>query len=102
MAPEVCAGVECCCDGRTCAQAAGPSSGPSSGVTEGRSGRNVPGKPLRNVSGAAAVPGPGSVGSRLRPKLRMDYLVKGYVDPFYVSVYHSCIGSLSIQRLIRR
>eukprot|EP00966_Prymnesium_polylepis_P262773 6069219-Prymnesium_polylepis.2 len=46
--------------GRTCAQGTGP----SSGVAEGCSRRNVPGKPLQNVSGAAAVPGPGSVGSR--------------------------------------
>eukprot|EP00966_Prymnesium_polylepis_P061558 1428553-Prymnesium_polylepis.1 len=56
--------------------------GPSSGVAEGCSGRNVPGRPPRNVSGAAAVPEPGSAGSRLRPKLRMDYLVKGYVEAY--------------------
>ena len=55
-------------------------SGLSSGVTEGCSGRDVLGKPPPNVSGTAAVPGPGSAGSRLRPKLRMDYLVKGYVE----------------------
>eukprot|EP00966_Prymnesium_polylepis_P159257 3680593-Prymnesium_polylepis.1 len=56
-------------------------SGLSSGVTEGCSGQDVVGKPPPNVSGTAAVPGVGSAGSCLRPKLRMDYLVKGYVAP---------------------
>eukprot|EP00966_Prymnesium_polylepis_P229813 5317630-Prymnesium_polylepis.1 len=56
---RVCELVECCCAGRACAQ----DSGLSSGVTEGCSGRGVLGKPPPNVSGAAAVPGPGSAGS---------------------------------------
>eukprot|EP00966_Prymnesium_polylepis_P026943 623068-Prymnesium_polylepis.1 len=42
-------------------------SGLSSGMTEGCSGRDVVGKPPPNMSGTAAVPGPGSAGSRLRP-----------------------------------
>ena len=51
---------------------------PSSGFAGGCSGRSVPGRPPRNASGVAAMPGPCSVGSRVCSGMRMDYLQKGY------------------------
>ena len=69
--------MDCMDVGRTRALCARP----SSGFAGGCSGRSVPGRPPRNASGVAAMPGPCSVGSRVCSGMRMDYFQKGYVDP---------------------